>query len=184
MLKSLIINRLQDLRFSLVTRPTGSDIVFSIIVFLIYMVSALAIGFISGFFTFGLLKAKYWLLIILPVSLLIFPSFVEELFFRVLLLPHKRNKMSNQKIILYALVSIFLFVVWHPLNASTINPAAYPIFTNATFLCIAALMAIACTVTYLKSGSIWIPVVIHWLTVLFWVFLLSGRNLILDCTTY
>jgi predicted Abi (CAAX) family protease len=48
------------------------------------------------------------------------------------------------------------------------------------FLSLAALMAIACTITYIKTGSLWVPVAIHWLTVLAWVFLLSGRNCVLD----
>lgn len=78
------------------------------------------------------------------------------------------------------MLGIALFIVWHPLNAMTINPNAYPMFTNPLFLCLAALMAIACTITYLKTGSLWVPIAIHWLTVVVWVFFLSGRNCVLD----
>ncbi|HEX9949922.1 MAG TPA: CPBP family glutamic-type intramembrane protease [Thermodesulfobacteriota bacterium] len=180
MFKSFLSNRLIDLKCGLLTLPKGSDIIFSVVVFLIYILVALSIGFCSGFFNIKVLKADSWVMIILPISLFFVPSLFEETFFRGLLLPHKSRATSTGLLLLYSLFSIFVFIVWHPINAMTINHPAFAIFTNLVFLCLAALMGIACTITYLKTGSLWIPIVIHWLTVLAWVFFLNGRNCVLD----
>ncbi|MBN1253847.1 MAG: CPBP family intramembrane metalloprotease [Deltaproteobacteria bacterium] len=160
--------------------PKGPDLLFSFVVFVLYMAVALPIGFYSGFFEIEILRTDMWVMITLPISLFFMPSLVEEMVFRGLLIPHKSRGVSKRFLLLYSLFSIVVFIAWHPINAMTINPPAYSIFTNPMFLGLAALMAIACTITYLRTGSLWVPVAIHWLTVLAWVFLLSGRNCVLD----
>jgi predicted Abi (CAAX) family protease len=180
MAKSFFINRLIDLKRGLVTVPRGSDILFSLVVFLVYMAVALPLGFYSGFFTIGVLKANIWVMMALPVSLFFIPALFEEAVFRGLLLPHKARKVSTKGLMFYAAFSIVVFIAWHPINAMTINPLAYPLFTNPVFLCLVALLAMACTITYLKTGSLWVPIAMHWLTVLAWVFFLGGRNCFLD----
>jgi len=182
MFKSFFTDRLIDCKRGLTTLPKGSDILFSVVVFLIYIAAALFIGFSSGFFKIKVLKTGIWVMILLPISLFFVPSLFEEMFFRGFLLPHNERKISTTSLLLYSVFSIFVFIVWHPINAMTMNHPAYAIFTSPVFLCLAALMGIACTITYLKTGSLWVPVVIHWLTVLAWVFFLSGRNCVLDIT--
>ena len=184
MVKSFLLHRSIDCKRGLVTVPTGPDILFSLVVFLVYMGVAVPIGFVSGFFKTGVLTANIWVTIALPVSLFFIPSLFEEVFFRGFLLPHRARKVSPKPLFLSCLFSIAAFIAWHPLNAMTINPLAYPLFTNPVFLCLAALLAIACTITYLKTGSLWVPIGIHWLTVLAWVFFLGGRNCFLDIARY
>jgi predicted Abi (CAAX) family protease len=180
MFKSFLFNRLIDVKRGLITLPKGPAILFSVVVFLMYMAVALSIGFCSGFFAIELLQTDIWVMLALPISLFFVPSLFEEMFFRGFLLPYKERKVSTRHMLFYAAFSIVVFIAWHPLNAMTINPAAYSMFTDPVFLCLAALMAIACTITYLKTGSLWVPIAIHWLTVVVWVFLLSGRNFVLD----
>lgn len=180
MIKSFLMDRLIDCKRGLVTVPKGPDILFSLVVFLLYMAVAVPIGFVSGFFKTGVLTANIWVMIALPVSLFFIPSLFEEVFFRGFLLPHRERKIPAKPMFLYALFSIAAFIAWHPINAMTINPLAHYLFTNPVFLCLAALMAIACTITYLKTGSLWVPIALHWLTVLAWVFFLGGRNCVLD----
>jgi predicted Abi (CAAX) family protease len=180
MFKSFLFNRLIDVRRGLITLPKGSAILFSMVVFLIYMAFALSIGFCSGFFSIEILQTDIWVMLALPIFLFFVPSLVEEIVFRGLLLPHRSRGISNKPLFFYSVFSIVVFVAWHPINAMTINPTAYAMFTDPVFLCLAALMAIACTITYLKTGSIWVPIAIHWLTVVVWVFFLSGRNFVLD----
>ena len=79
----------------------------------------------------------------------------------------------------YILLSTFLFVIWHPINA-LVNPVSAIFFYNPYFLAIVAFLGITCGTSYIYSRSLWVPILIHWITVLFWVFLLGGRNLILD----
>jgi predicted Abi (CAAX) family protease len=180
MLKNFLQSRFQDITLGLITKPGKDDIIFSVAVALIYAAIALPVGLLTGFLKFRVLEMGQLAMVTLPLSLLVMPSFLEELFFRALMLPHKTRRLTAQKKVFLSLFSIFLFVAWHPINAITINAAAYPIFTNPVFLILAALMAFACTITYLKSGSVWIPVLIHWITVLVWVFFLGGRNVVLD----
>ena len=178
--QSFLFNRLIDVKRGLVTLPKGSAILFSVVVFFMYMAVALSIGFCSGFFAIEIFQTNIWVMLVLPISLFFVPSLVEEIVFRGLLLPHRSRGISSRPLFFYAVFSIVAFIVWHPLNAMTINPAAYSMFTDPVFLCLAALMAIACTITYLETGSIWVPIAIHWLTVVVWVFFLSGRNFVLD----
>ena len=180
MSQSFLFNRLIDLKRGLITVPKGSAILFSVVVFLIYMAVAIPIGFCSGFFAIETLQTDIWVMLVLPISLFFVPSLFEEIIFRGLLLPHRSRGISNRPLFFYSAFSVVAFIVWHPLNAMTINPAAYSMFTDPVFLCLAALMAIACTITYLKTGSIWVPIAIHWLTVVVWVFFLNGRNVVLD----
>ena len=180
MLKNFLQRRGQELTLSLITKPSKADIIFSVTVALIYAAIALPVGLLTGFLKIHVLQMSTLTMVTLPVSLLVMPSFLEELLFRALMLPHKTRKNTAKKQVFLSLFSIFAFIAWHPLNAMTINAAAYPIFTDPVFLLLAALMASACTITYLKSGSVWIPISIHWITVLIWVFFLGGRNVVLD----
>jgi predicted Abi (CAAX) family protease len=176
MLKPFLTNRYADLKRGIFTVPRYPDLIFSAIVFGVYTVIAVLVGFLGGFFEFGILKADIWIMLFLPIFLFFIPSIFEEFIFRGLLLPHKQRKLPRKHVFFYSVVSILVFVGCHPLNGLTLARFAYPIFINPAFLFLATLMAIACTITYLRSGSIWIPVCIHWLTVLVWVFLLGGKN--------
>jgi predicted Abi (CAAX) family protease len=180
MVKNFLYRRGQDLKLGFITKPSKADIIFCVTVTLIYAVVALSTGFLTGFLTIRIVEIRTLTMVILPFSLFVMPSLIEELFFRALMLPHKTRKCGVPKQVFLSLFSIFVFIAWHPINAITINPGAYTVFTDPVFLVLATLMAVACTITYLKSGSVWVPVFIHWLTVLVWVFFLGGRNVVLD----
>jgi uncharacterized protein len=143
-----------------------------------YSLAALAIGFSSGLYTVGQLDLqKFWFL---PLALFLFPSIPEEFFFRGLLIPRNAIELPWQRSVSYVIFSAFAFTIWHPLNALTVNPTAQPFFLNPFFLVIVFLLGLACGYCYLLSRSIWVPVLIHWLTVVVWVLFLGGRNLVLE----
>ena len=143
-----------------------------------YAVSALAIGFGSGLFHFKFVSTA--LAPLLPFTLLIFPSMLEEAFFRGVLIPRDTMEHGRRRIIPALIGSTALFVLWHPLSALTINRSAIPIFLDPAFLCIVAALGLTCGYSYLVSKSIWAPIIIHWATVVVWVFFLGGRNLVLE----
>ena len=118
--------------------------------------------------------------IVLPFSLFIFPSLLEEAFFRGLLIPNNAGTRSGSRIIAYIAVSTTAFVLWHPANAVTINTNAAALFLNPAFLLIVALLGITCSVSYVLSRSLWTPIIIHWMTVVIWVIFLGGRNKLLE----
>jgi len=77
-----------------------------------------------------------WLIYILPLSLFIFPSFLEESFFRGILIPNNTKEKGPKAVIMLTLISATLFMLWHPFNALTINLSAKGIFLNPYFLII------------------------------------------------
>jgi len=108
------------------------------------------------------------------VSSLFMPALVEELLFRCLIIPHPQEGVWGVTLLLWSGFSLMLFVLYHPLNARTLYKAGYPTFFNTTFLSLAALLGIACTYTYILTGSIWPGTLIHWLVVAIWLLYLGG----------
>ena len=145
---------------------------------ILFAAFAFIIGNKGSLFRFELLDSPR--AFILPLTLFIFPSFLEEFFFRGILIPNNTRDKGLRSTIIAILTSAVMFTLWHPLNAVTINLTARAIFLNPYFLLIVFCLGLLCGITYVYSKSLWVPIVIHWLTVLAWVFFLGGRNLILE----
>lgn len=144
---------------------------------ILYAIAALGIGFASGLYSFKPLDlTHFWFL---PITLFVFPCFLEEIVFRGLLIQRDVLDRNPKQAIFQIGFSSFVFTLWHPLNALTINRSAQSFFLNPWFLLITFLLGLTCGYAYARSRSIWSPILIHWLTVLVWVFFLGGRNLIL-----
>ena len=139
---------------------------------------SLGIGFASGLFRIELVSAK--LMPLLLVTLFVFPSLLEEAFFRGVLIPRETSERGAVRSMLTIGWSTLLFVAWHPFNAVTINPSAPALFLDPAFLLMSAALGITCGYGYVVSKSLWVPVVIHWATVVVWVLFLGGRNLVLE----
>lgn len=102
------------------------------------------------------------------------PALSEEVCFRVLLLPHPTELVSPATTAFWTILSLLLFLLYHPLNALSFFPAGRKIFLNPVFLLLALILGLACSIAYLHTGSLWIPMVIHWLVVVIWLLLLGG----------
>lgn len=137
---------------------------------------------VVGFST-GLLKVEWLsseLAPLLPVLLFVFPSLLEEAFFRGVLIPRNVLQAGSAKAGAAVVVSTLVFVAWHPFNALAFNHSAIPLFLDPWFLVMVGALGITCGYGYVVSRSIWVPVIIHWATVVVWVFLFGGRNLVLE----
>jgi predicted Abi (CAAX) family protease len=77
----------------------------------------------------------------------------------------------------WAALGLGLFVAWHPLNAALFLPRAWGLFTDVRFLALVALLGACCSAVYLRCGSVWPCVAIHWLAVVAWK--MSGGPLVL-----
>ena len=159
------------------TSPLRS-VKFSIVATIIYGLIAAIVGLNSGLFKLDLIDSNSALF--LPFTLFVFPSFFEESFFRGILIPNNAKDRGLKYVLVMAIISSTVFVAWHPLNALTINKGAQEIFLNPYFLFDVFCLGMACSLSYIYSRSLWSPVIIHWLTVVIWVFFLGGRNLILE----
>lgn len=143
----------------------------------IYAATALALGLGTGLFQVDPIIMGWAPL--LALALLVSPSLIEEILFRGLLIPRdimQRGPLWTGLAIGY---STILYVLLHPLSALTNRPEAKPIFLDPVFLVIVALLGITCGYSYVVSKSLWTPILIHWATVVVWVFVLGGHNLIL-----
>lgn len=144
-----------------------------------YALVGIPLGLLTGRLTLEWSSAPLGQILAFVLIAILAPSLVEELCFRVALIPRNSEPVSQAGRGVWAGASLVLFVAWHPLNAWLLNPWARPIFFDPIFLVLAALLGLTCTLAYLRTGSIWPPVMIHWLTVIVWKLCLGERIFIL-----
>ncbi|NEP31046.1 MULTISPECIES: CPBP family glutamic-type intramembrane protease [Moorena] len=192
----------ERLMAGILTFPDGQAWVIVVILIVIYGLIALPIGFRNGFLKLDQnlltidnpplsplfrktdvsavnVKTSWYLVGKIMITALFTPAILEEIFFRVLLLPHPSENPSLISLSAWSTVSLVIFVIYHPLNAITFYPAAMETFFKPIFLFLATLLGIICTIAYLQSGSIWTAVVIHWLFVVIWLIGLGGKSRLL-----
>ena len=144
------------------------------ILLLLFAMMALPIGLRFRFVKVEIVQASWQTIITLLVTSFVLPAITEELFFRVLLLPRPSDIQSSLHGWFWGGLSLGLFIIYHPLNAITFFPRGRETFFNPVFLTLAGLLGIVCTLSYLDSGSLWIPVILHWVIVVFWLLGLGG----------
>lgn len=145
-----------------------------------YALVGIPLGFITGRLTLEWSSAPPGQILAFVLIAILAPSLVEELLFRVALIPRNTESVAPTRRGIWAGISLILFVAWHPVNAWLLNPWARPIFFDPVFLALATLLGLTCTLAYLRTGSIWSPVMIHWLTVIVWKLCLGERIFILS----
>jgi predicted Abi (CAAX) family protease len=141
-----------------------------------YGLLAVPIGWRTGFLQPRLMAAPLSHYLIVPTTLLVLPSLLEEVVFRVLLVPHPTESLPHTRLMVETSVSLLLFVAWHPVNGWLVSPVTRPILTDRRFLFLATLLGAICTLAYRWSGSLWPPVLIHWLVVTLWVTCFGGHR--------
>lgn len=146
----------------------------------------LALGLLAGF-SLLVLPLGFWHHWLVPTvalpwpqsiwlagRVLVIPALVEESFWRVLMLPHKTEILTPQQRWLLGIPMLALFVMMHLLSSVTLYPNGFPTFFNPIFLFATALLGLICTIAYWRSGSVWVPVAMHWLVVFVWLMFLGG----------
>ena len=141
------------------------------VILLVYVLLAALVVSGSGFIKPSPLPLSGWGYLRLGLILLVAPSGLEEGLFRALLLPRPDERGA----LLYAALSLTLYVLSHPANALLFRPAALNVFTDPRFLVVVTLLGVACTAATWTSGSLWPAIPIHWLTVFVWLGFLGGR---------
>ena len=99
------------------------------------------------------------------LTVLIAPAFCEEAVFRGLLVPD-RSETSSPAMPLT--IAVFIFVVWHMLEAETFLVRAGPVFERPDFLACAAILGAGCGLIRWRTNSLWPAVALHWLMVTLW----------------
>lgn len=154
--------------------PTFQDWLVFVAMLVTYSVIALYYGFKFNFLQIQIWSATWIDKCLLILRCLFIPAIVEELFFRVFLLPHPIEVTNYFHWALWAFLSLSLFILYHPLNAKTFFKAGFPTFYHPVFLSLAALLGITCTIAYALTGSLGVVVLIHWIVVVVWLIILGG----------
>ncbi|MBD3880679.1 CPBP family intramembrane metalloprotease [Phormidium tenue FACHB-886] len=156
--------------------PSVSEWLITIALLVLYGLIATPIGFQQQFLhlTVPFAGMSRWQAIGAALRLLWMPALVEELIFRVLLIPHPTEGANGLTMSVWAIVSWISFVLYHPLNAMTFYRPGYPTFFRLPFLSLMGLLGIFCTAAYMLTGSLWAIGFIHWIVVLVWLQLFGG----------
>lgn len=156
--------------------PTWRTVGIGVAVLAVYAAIALPLGSATQFLTWEPVRLPVWRWVASLAALLLSPAAIEELLFRVWLLPPPSTAFVWWRWTLWALLGLAVFVAYHPLQARTTYPRGRPTFDQPMFLILAALLGLACTVTFGLTGSWWAIAVLHWLVTSSWILLLGGRS--------
>lgn len=149
------------------SRPRKQDWGWAIALLTIYGLVYLPIGLLSGFLQFDP-QLSPWTIVQVMVGAVLMPGLNEELMFRILPIPHPQERVAAKTRWVWIGISWISFLLYHLL------PWTPLFFRDPMFLLGAALVGSICTIAYLKTGSLWIPVFIHWQIVVVWLLFLGG----------
>lgn len=158
----------------LLTKPDKEGALFCLRISLLFGALALAFGYLSNWLDSGI-AIRYSLGTIVTFTLLhlVLPGVFEEMIFRVLWLPAKGEPWKNSAVGWFW-GALLIFVLWHPFMALTWLPKFQYVFLDWRFLFVVVMLGITCGLMYIRTGSIWPPMILHWATVVLWKTFLGG----------
>ena len=156
------------------TFPNGKSYLVGFILLFAYTGVALIWGFKANFLKFQPLTFKTQIARIVFTAFFT-PALLEEIVFRISLLPQPSHNLLHLPWVAIA-INVPIFVAYHPLNALIFFPQGQKTFFNDTFLSLAGLLGFICIIAYWQSGSLWLPVILHWIVVITWLVILGGYN--------
>lgn len=141
--------------------------VYAAFLFAVFAAIALPTGLATGFLKFEAMRDTPGQFIVFAAIAFVVPSLLEETLYRGLLLPHPLEEASFTSTAWQTILSVTLFVVGHPLVAIWV-PSAQEMFFDPRFLALTFVFGIASSLAYLRTGSIWPSVLMHWGLILAW----------------
>jgi predicted Abi (CAAX) family protease len=144
----------------------------------IFLICALPFGVLTGLLRPSTPHTTAAQLLGAALMVLVHPALVEEFIFRVLLLPRDLKAVPPGRALAMAAFALATYVASHPISAMLFRPQALHVFSSPAYLTLAALLGATCTAAYWISRSIWPPVLIHWLSVVLWLWFLGGQALL------
>jgi predicted Abi (CAAX) family protease len=155
-------------------------------------ITAVGTGFIHPFQDFdppplpSLTSPRTFLPWVKPLSAFLFPSLLEELFWRGILLPPPPAPAVAgipSAWMLQAGVVLMIHVATHPLAGRTIWPRGRKVFEDPRFLCLATMVLTGATASfYVSGGSVWAAAFTHGVPVLLWRDFLGGETKLMQGT--
>lgn len=158
---------LQRIKTAVLAIPTLQDYRDCLVLLGLYGAIYLPIGFSLGLLRFA--PQTSWVTIVgVGLSAFVMPGLTEEFCFRVLLIPHPREVCPTRTRLFWIALSWLLFLLYH------LHPFVPAFFRTPAFLIGAGLLGLLCTISYLRSGSFWTPVLLHWAIVTTWLLGFGG----------
>ena len=167
---------LERLQLALATGLSAEDWLITLGLTVVFAVLSLLIIRASGLFELRVIHFNLGQRLLIMLVAFFSPSLVEELVYRVLLLPHTLEAVTWETRLGWSLLSLSLYVLAHPFIARFLWSWSRRIFYRPSFLLIVTLLGVTCTAAYLLTGSVWSPVLIHWVTIVAWKFYLGGPD--------
>lgn len=158
---------LQRVVAATITPPQPRSWWYAIALLFLYGVIYLPYGFAVSFLKLDV-QTNWQTVLGVLASSFVMPGVVEELMFRVLLVPRATESFLIWQRWGWIGGSWVLFLLYH------LHPLTPLFFREPAFLIGAGLVGIICTVSYIQSRSLWVPAVIHWVIVANWLLLLGG----------
>jgi predicted Abi (CAAX) family protease len=145
----------------------------------LFLLVAVPVGMASGMLVYAPFNESAASFAAFAVVAFVVPSLFEETLYRALILPHPSEQCSGRGVMGAALASVALFVLGHPLIAWLFVPSARALFYDPVFLGLSAAFGVECTLAYLRTGSIWPSVLMHWAVVVGWKIWFGGWIMLL-----
>lgn len=102
------------------------------------------------------------------------PALLEEAIFRVMLLPHPVEGVPGDRWLLWGIVSLVVFILYHVGLDRTLYRGAGAGLSDPRFLVLAGWLGLVLMGAYWIAGSLWLVVLMHWAVVLVWIHRFGG----------
>jgi len=109
------------------------------------------------------------------VKLFFLPALLEEIIFRVALLPHFTEGVPTLRWLAWAALSLGLFVLYHVVF-SKLRPNVGNVLSDRRFLLMVLWIGLVLTTLYGLTGSLLAITVVHWVVVVIWLYGLGGLD--------
>ena len=139
-----------------------------------YGAIAIPYGLKSRFLSPQIAKISPLKLIWLLIRTFVAPALLEEIIFRVALLPHPQEGVVPWRWFAWGLLSVGLFVLYHWVNGKTLYRRAQSIMNDRRFLWSVMLLGLLLTLVYGLTGSLWVITFMHWIVVIVWLLGFGG----------
>jgi len=166
----------QRLADAFVTWPQPATILLSLLGLGLYGAVALPFGLRTGFLVGKNAMQSPIDTLLSGVKLWFVPCLVEELIFRVALLPHPMEGVPGWRWLLWTVLSVILFVLYHYGLGKTLYRGAKETLQDRRFLTLVGWLGLLLAALYWITGSLWLVVWVHWAVVVVWIFTLGGYD--------
>lgn len=147
--------------------PPASAWLLTLLVAAGYLLIATPLGLFGGLVERSSRTLAPLAVALLALRVMLLPALVEEVVFRVLLNPHPRERPAHRTVVAAAALSLVAYLLMHLVAGVLV--AAPTSLLDPVFLLLAGLLGASCLLLYLRTGSLWPPVFLHWLVVIVWL---------------